>query len=96
MFDFPIRIPHLIIFLTAASWILFLYFQKPDLLSKRPLLVSLIEAFMLGLAWAFFLTWTTEDPLEGLIGSSLLTSSLWFGFVYYSRFRYAKSILPKA
>jgi hypothetical protein len=98
MFDFPIRIPHLIVMLTAAAWILFLFQWKPEFLALRPLfrlLVSLIEGFMVGLVWAVFLRLSLNDPLEGLLWSGLLTSSLWTGLVYYSRYRYSQSIHAK-
>jgi hypothetical protein len=96
MFDFPIRIPHLFVLLAAAAWILFLFFRKPEYLSQNAFILSFIEGLLSGVAWVVFLYWTSNDPLEGLLWSGLLTASLWTSVVYYCRYRYWQSIRSSA
>ena len=94
-FGIPIRVPFLIVMLLAGLWVFALAWWKPELLEQRPasrFYVSVLESMVCGLLWGVTLACFSNDPIVGLILSSILAGVLWFWIVFYSRLRYAQAL----
>ena len=95
MFGIPIRVPFLLVMLLAGLWVFALAWWKPELLEQKPvgrLYTSILESLVCGFLWGVILSHLSNDPLEGLVLSSLLAGFFWFSVVFYSRQRYAESL----
>ena len=95
MFGIPIRAPFLMLMLLAGLWIFAMAWWKPELLEQKPasrFYISILESFVCGFTWGVALASFSDDPIEGLVLSSIVAGFFWFGVVYYSRRSYAKTL----
>jgi hypothetical protein len=93
MFGIPIRVPFLIVMLLAGLWIFAMAWWKPELLEQKPtsrFYISILESLVCGFLWGAILAYLSDDPIEGLVLSSILVGFFWFSIVFYSRHRYAR------